>query len=52
MNLAHFDLKPSNILVFDEGFVKLTDFQLAKPCAARVEVHNEGTMKYELIYNV
>nr|CCA18547.1 protein kinase putative [Albugo laibachii Nc14] len=44
--IAHYDLKPSNILISDEMQVKLTDFDLARNIHAPIVSHHEGTLKY------
>lgn len=46
VQIAHFDLKPANILVCASEVYKLTDFQLAKPAKAKVKVSREGTLLY------
>lgn len=46
MNLAHYDVKPSNILISPDGNVKLTDFDLARPVRASIVSSSVGTLRY------
>lgn len=43
---AHYDLKPSNILVCENNTIKLTDFHLTRDADSICSSCDEGTMKY------
>ena len=45
-NVCHRDLKPTNILIGDEGRPKLTDFGLAALVAGRADDNSAGTPNY------
>ncbi|RMX69476.1 hypothetical protein DD238_001360 [Peronospora effusa] len=46
MGLAHYDLKPSNILIDHDGCVKLTDFGLTRIAKAATSSSRVGTLRY------
>ncbi|KAG7397578.1 hypothetical protein PHYBOEH_000511 [Phytophthora boehmeriae] len=46
MSTAHYDLKPSNILIDHDGCVKLTDFDLARDAKAATSNSTVGTLRY------
>lgn len=46
IEIAHFDVKPANILISESGYVRLTDVQLSKPAKERVRISEEGTLQY------
>lgn len=45
-NVIHCDVKPDNIIVFDDGRVRLTDFGLARVTAKTRTVSGSGTIGY------
>jgi serine/threonine protein kinase len=46
MGVAHYDLKPSNILIDHDGCVKLTDFDLTRDAKAATSNSTVGTLRY------
>ncbi|KAG3011405.1 hypothetical protein JG687_00018079 [Phytophthora cactorum] len=46
MGVAHYDLKPSNILIDQGGCVKLTDFDLTRDAKAPTSTSTVGTLRY------
>ncbi|EEY55978.1 protein kinase [Phytophthora infestans T30-4] len=46
MDIAHYDLKPSNILIDQGGCVKLTDFDLTRDAKAATSNSTVGTLRY------
>lgn len=46
MGLAHYDLKPSNILIEHNGCVKLTDFDLTRDAKSPTSNSTVGTLRY------
>lgn len=46
MKIAHYDLKPTNILVGRDGCVKLTDFDLARDINEPISSSVVGTLRY------
>lgn len=46
MGIAHYDLKPSNILISKDNCIKLTDFDLARDINAPVAPSTVGTLRY------
>ena len=46
MGVAHYDLKPSNILIDQDGCVKLTDFDLARDVKSPTSKSTVGTLRY------
>ncbi|CAI5724513.1 unnamed protein product [Peronospora destructor] len=46
MGVAHYDLKPSNILIDRDGCVKLTDFDLTRLAKAATSSSRVGTLRY------
>uniref|UniRef100_A0AAV1UPT1 Protein kinase domain-containing protein n=1 Tax=Peronospora matthiolae TaxID=2874970 RepID=A0AAV1UPT1_9STRA len=46
MGIAHYDLKPSNILIDQDGCVKLTDFDLARDAKSTTSNSTVGTLRY------
>lgn len=46
MGTAHCDIKPANILISENGYVRVTDLQLAKPANDRVRTSDEGTLGF------
>ncbi|MEW5767088.1 MAG: serine/threonine-protein kinase [bacterium] len=49
LNIVHRDVTPSNIMLYHEGKVKLTDFGIAKAASARVE-GEKGALKGKIPY--
>ncbi|RLN60905.1 hypothetical protein BBJ28_00010087 [Nothophytophthora sp. Chile5] len=45
-NIAHYDLKPSNILIDQDGCVKLTDFDLTRSAKEPTSNSTVGTLRY------
>ncbi|ETL25100.1 serine/threonine protein kinase [Phytophthora nicotianae CJ01A1] len=46
MGVAHYDLKPSNILIAQGGCVQLTDFDLTRDAKAATSNSTVGTLRY------
>lgn len=46
MEIAHYDIKPSNILITDDECVKLTDFDLARDVHEPISSSSVGTLRY------
>ncbi|KAG6622253.1 serine/threonine protein kinase [Phytophthora cinnamomi] len=46
MGVAHYDLKPSNILIDHDGCVKLTDFDLTRNAKSATSNSTVGTLRY------
>lgn len=46
MNVAHYDVKPSNILVTRDEQVKLTDFDLTRNVKGPITSSSVGTLRY------
>lgn len=46
IGVAHYDLKPSNILIDHDGCVKLTDFDLTRDAKAAIFNSTVGTLRY------
>lgn len=46
MEIAHYDLKPSNILITKDECVKLTDFDLARHVTEPINSSTVGTLRY------
>ncbi|POM61741.1 Serine/threonine protein Kinase [Phytophthora palmivora] len=46
MGVAHYDLKPSNILIDHDGCVKLTDFDLTRDAKSATSSSTVGTLRY------
>ncbi|KAI9918286.1 hypothetical protein PsorP6_011708 [Peronosclerospora sorghi] len=46
IGIAHYDLKPSNILIDRDWYVKLTDFDLARYAKAATSNSKVGTLRY------
>ncbi|OWZ21556.1 Serine/threonine protein kinase [Phytophthora megakarya] len=46
MGVAHYDLKPSNILIDHDGCVKLTDFDLTRDAKSATSNSTVGTLRY------
>ncbi|CAH0477922.1 unnamed protein product [Peronospora belbahrii] len=46
MGVAHYDLKPSNILIDYDGCVKLTDFDLTRDAKTATSSFTVGTLRY------
>lgn len=49
LNIVHRDVTPSNIMLYHEGKVKLTDFGIAKAASTRVE-GEKGSLKGKIPY--
>ena len=47
-DIFHRDLKPGNIIVLDDGTIKITDFGIARPEVSNLTAHNEiiGSIYY------
>jgi serine/threonine protein kinase len=45
-DIAYMDLKPENLLVFENGYVKLTDFALSKEITSEEHMVRAGTPLY------
>jgi serine/threonine protein kinase len=50
LNIVHRDVTPSNIMVFYDGRVKLTDFGIAKATIRKTEVTGTGILKGKISY--
>jgi hypothetical protein len=46
MEIAHYDLKPSNILISKDECIKLTDFDLARDVSEPIASSSIGTLRY------
>ncbi|TDH66365.1 hypothetical protein CCR75_008003 [Bremia lactucae] len=46
MGIAHYDLKPSNVLIDHDGSVKLTDFDLTRDVRTATFNSTAGTLRY------